>query len=395
VRPVRARLLIGVVAAVMAAAAVGGCGDGGGGGGGGGGGAQGTSATEWPYFGRVPERTHYVQQAPTPPFKVAWRHNEGNLLEFPPVLGGGDLFILDKLGKLSAFDTDDGSIVWRHQLQGVTVSGPAYADGKVFVNRQNRTFYAFDANSGKEEWHFNTSSTLQSSPLVVDGTVYFGSDNGTVYALDADSGKQQWSFKAQGPVKASPSLSSGTLYFGDYDGNIYALDASDGKQDWKTDTTSLPPGGGGGFFSSPAIAFGKLFEARDDGTVYALDLNGKLSWQKDTGKPVYGSPAVAEVRGTPPSVYIGGTSGKLFALGASDGKVRWTYPVGGPIPGTAVVVNELVFTSSFKDQRTFGVNARTGKKEYEFPADGYTPAITDGQRVYLVGFEAVYGLDPK
>jgi hypothetical protein len=48
-----------------------------------------------------------------------------------------------------------------------------------------------------------------------------------------------------------------------------------------------------------------------------------------------------------------------------------------------------------REQRTFGVDARTGKRVYEFPADGYTPAITDGQRVYLVGFEAVYGLDPK
>jgi outer membrane protein assembly factor BamB len=399
VPPVRARLLIGALTGVFLIALAAGCGDSGGDGGnggkGGGGAASPPSSFEWPYFGRVPERTHYVEKAPTPPFKVAWRHNEGNLLEFPPALGGGKLFILDKLGKLSTFDTDDGSIAWRQQLQGVSVSGPAYGEGLVFANRQNRTFYAFDAKTGKEEWHFNTSSTLQSSPLVVNGTVYFGSDNGTVYALDAESGKQRWSFKAQGPVKASLSLSSGNLYFGDYDGNIYALDASKGKQVWKTDTTNLPPGGSGGFYSSPAIAFGKLFEARDDGTVYALDLNGKLSWQKDTGKPVYGSPAVAQVKGTPPSSYIGGTSGKLYALGASDGKVRWTFPVGGPIPGTAVVVNEVVFTSSFKDQKTFGVSARTGKRVYEFPADGYTPAITDGRRVYLVGFEAVFGLDPK
>jgi outer membrane protein assembly factor BamB len=285
--------------------------------------------------------------------------------------------------------------MWRKQLTGLSVSGPAYADGKVFAARQNRTFYAFDANSGSQEWHFNTASTLQSSPIVVDGTVYFGSDNGIVYALDADSGKRRWTFKAQGPVKSSPSYAGGNLYFGDYDGNIYAVRASDGKQVWKTDTTKLPPGGGGGFFSSPAIAFGKLYEARDDGTVYALDLNGKLAWHKGTGKPVYGSPAVANAPGTPPSVYIGGNSGKLFAYDADDGKVRWSFSVGGPIPGTAVVVNDLVFTSSFKDQRTFGVDVRTGKRRYEFPADGYTPAITDGDRVYLVGFDAVYGLDPK
>ena len=31
------------------------------------------------------------------------------------------------------------------------------------------------------------------------------------------------------------------------------------------------PFGRGGFFSSPAVAFGNVYAARDDGTVYAFD----------------------------------------------------------------------------------------------------------------------------
>jgi hypothetical protein len=42
------------------------------------------------------------------------------------------------------------------------------------------------------------------------------------------------------------------------------------------------------------------------------------------------------------------------------------------------------------------VSERTHYVEQEpTPPFKVAPAITDGQRVYLVGFEAVYGLDPK
>jgi hypothetical protein len=72
VRPVRARLLIGALTGVFLIALAAGCGNSGGGGDGNGGkrggAASPASAFDWPYFGRVPERTHYVEKAPTPPF---------------------------------------------------------------------------------------------------------------------------------------------------------------------------------------------------------------------------------------------------------------------------------------------------------------------------------------
>ena len=137
---------------------------------------------------------------------------------------------------------------------------------------------------------------------------------------------------------------------------MFALHAKTGKVIWRNNTSRQAPYGRGGFYSSPAIAFGRVYAARDDGTVFAFDKHsGKVDWSFPTGGQVYGSPAVAKVPGTPPTVYIGSENGRFFALHARNGKERWSHDVGGPIPGTATVIDNTVFTSSFKTRKAIGL----------------------------------------
>ena len=42
-----------------------------------------------------------------------------------------------------------------------------------------------------------------------------------------------------------------------------------------------------------------------------------------------------------------------------SGKQRWSYDVGGPVPGTATVIGHTVYTSSFKTRETIGIDVRT------------------------------------
>ena len=146
-----------------------------------------------------------------------------------------------------------------------------------------------------------------------------------------------------------------------------------------------------------AVANGRVYAGRDDGTVYALDQRtGKYSWSHETGGPVYGSPAVADVPGTAgPTVYIGSYDKHLYAIDALEGKVRWRYDVGGEVPGTAVVVGHTVYTSSFDTGKSIGVDVRTRKKVFSFASPGYTPMVSDGKSLYLVGYYSVHRFDPK
>jgi len=64
------------------------------------------------------------------------------------------------------------------------------------------------------------------------------------------------------------------------------------------------------------------------------------------------------------------------------------------VPGTAVVIGHTVYTSSFKTIETIGIDARSGEKTFQIHQAGYTPVISDGRRLYLVGYFSLIGLEP-
>jgi outer membrane protein assembly factor BamB len=386
----------------VAVLAFAGCGGGDDGSGGDGSSSDGSSASAsstadvaWPLFGRVLERTHYIADAPNPPFHYLWEFDTKQLIEFPPVLENGRVFVVNKVGTLYAIDAETGKQAWKRQL-AADVTGPAFSEGTLYVAQLGGTIAAIDSKDGQPKWTFRADGKLESSPLIADGRVYFGDDDGHLYALDAASGKVAWQNRLGTDIKASPSFSDGTVYVGDYEGGIHAVDASSGKIHWTADTTTFPPGGNGGFYSSPSIAFGHVYEARDDGVVYAVDQDdGKLAWHYDTSNQIYGSPAAAQVPGTPASIYIGSYNHQLYALDATSGKQRWRYDVGGQVPGTPTVVGKTVYTSSFQTKKTVGLSAKSGKKVFGWGSAGYTPVISDGERAYLSGFQTVWAFDAK
>jgi outer membrane protein assembly factor BamB len=354
-----------------------------------------TDEVQWPLFGRVEQRTHYLADAPNPPFHMEWEFFAKQLIEFPPVVEDGLVLVINKTGTLFVVDARTGKMVRQVNLRN-DVTSPAYSEGVVFAALRDGSLAALEVPGLKKKWKFHASSALESSPLVVEGKVFIGSDNGTFYALDAETGKVAWQTKLGNQVKASPSFDDGTVYVGDYEGTVWALDADSGKKSWSTDTTGLPPGGSGGFYSSPSVAFGDVYEARTDGVVYALHADdGKLDWQFQTSNSIYSSPAAAEVPGTPPTVYVGSYDHQLYALEAASGKKRWVFNVGGVVPGTPTVIGETVYTSSFQNKKTFGVDAKTGKQVFEWGSAGFTPVISDGTNAYLTGFQTLWAFDAK
>ncbi len=104
---------------------------------------------------------------------------------------------------------------------------------------------------------------------------------------------------------------------------------------------------------------------------------------------------MAKVPGTPPSVYIGSYDEHFYALDARSGKQRWRYDVGGAVPGTATVIGHTVYTSSFKTRDAIGIDVRTHRKTFEMDQAGYTPMVSDGRRLYLIGYYELIGLQPS
>ncbi len=109
---------------------------------------------------------------------------------------------------------------------------------------------------------------------------------------------------------------------------------------------------------------------------------------------MYASPAVGQVAGGPPTVWVGSYTGTFYGLDARTGGVRWTRSLGGKISGAPTVIGDLVFVSSVNLKDTWALGANTGKTIWRTNRGGFNPAISDGRRIYFNGFTSLFGLDP-
>jgi outer membrane protein assembly factor BamB len=358
---------------------------------------------DWPLYGRDLGRTRYLPGVDLrPPFKRAWTVSGSKLIEFQPVLASGRLFWQKNNGELYSVSTLSGHVRWRRRVGGLSASAPAVAGGKVFVvgNRNasggiagagRARVAALDARIGRVRWAKRLSSASESSPLAHAGRIYLGSQDGTVYSLDAGTGRILWRYRARGAVKTALAWSNGRVYFGDYAGQVTCLRARDGRVVWRSSTSGRSFGRAGNFYGTPAVAFGRVYAGNTDGRVYSFAASsGKLAWSRSTGGYVYAAPAVANVPGMKPAVFIGSYSGRFMALDARSGTVIWTHRAGGTISGAASVIGKVVYYSVLSKRRTYALDARTGRVLWSLGRGAFNPAISDGKRVYITGYSTVY-----
>jgi outer membrane protein assembly factor BamB len=359
----------------------------------------------WGTYGYSKDRRRYLPASLSlrPPFWRVWTYPGSVLLEFPPAMAEGKLFVLKNNGALHAIDKKTGKVAWKRMVGVLAAASPAYGNGRVFVTVLSRghtkegAVMALDASTGKVLWRRLLPARSESSPVFDNDRIYFGAENGNVYALRAADGAMRWKFHASGAVKSGLALANGKLFFGDYSGRVYAIRQADGVKVWSTGTKGAKFGlRSGQFYSTPAVAFGRVYLGNTDGRMYSFSSdNGKLAWTKGTGSYVYASPAVAQVPGGKPSVYFGSYDGTFYSLDARKGKVLWSRKDGGKISGGATVVGDIVYYSNIRHKDTIGVGARTGHKVFQIGRGAYNPVISDGRTIFLTGYSSLYALRPQ
>jgi outer membrane protein assembly factor BamB len=165
---------------------------------------------------------------------------------------------------------------------------------------------------------------------------------------------------------------------------------------WKKGTSGGRLGlSGGNFYSTPAVAYGRVYMGNTDGRMYSFSADeGDLAWSRSTGGYVYASPAVAAVPGYAPTVYFGSYSGRFYALDARSGNVRWSRGGYGRISGGATVIGDIVYFADLGNRKTYGLGARTGRQVFSHERGSYNPVVSDGRTIFLAGYHAMYALQP-
>jgi outer membrane protein assembly factor BamB len=362
------------------------------------------SPADWPTYGFDGARSHASPYRLEPPFRVVWRETgDWSLIEFPPVLAGGRLFVGTNHGLLLALDTTTGRRLWARKLGRCIASSPAVAGETVVLgvmaapprcDRDVPSFVAaFDARTGRTLWR-HRSGPVEASPLVVGGAALTGSWDGRLEALDTTRGHVLWAFATGAAIKAGAALAGSTAVVGSYDGSLYAVDAQTGRLRWSTRV-------GAPFYATATVAGGRIFDATVDGVVHAFDARtGAVLWSRRIGRYGYSAAAVASGR-----VYVGSYDHRLYALDAATGTVLWEHEAPGPVSGAPTVLGRLVFFSSCgscssvesnpRARRTFAVDAETGALVWSFADGEYSPVVSDGRRIYLTGYTSVYALVPR
>ena len=364
------------------------------------------SGLSWPDYGYDLGRTHAAPPLDLrPPFKELWTvPGDWSLIEFPPVLDDGRLFVGTNHGLVLSVQAATGRVLWKRQFAGCVAASPAVGNGVVYLGFMNPPpcrgtapsfLAALDARSGRTLWRFR-AGVVETPPLLAGGRVYFGSWDHRIYAVDARTGRLAWSFATGDRVKGGVAFAGGAIFAGSYDGRLYALDARTGKLRWTAGN-----GGLGGLYATPSVAHGRVFVGSTDGHVYAFAASsGRLLWSLRTGSFVYSPVALHGA-----SAFIGSYDHRFYALSQATGRIRWSFDAGAPISGAPTVLDGLVYFSTCgscstyeqnpRARRTFALDTRTGKLAWRFPDGEYSPVIADRERLYLTGYTHLYGLVPR
>jgi outer membrane protein assembly factor BamB len=356
----------------------------------------------WPMYGYDPSRLRAPAgfRAIHPPYRTVWRFPAHQLLEFPPAVAYGRLYITNNSGTLYAINTRTGRLAWRFRARRCAAATPAAYRNLVFVVWLNKPpcnatrsgidglIAAFDARTGRIRWR-HVIGPSESSPLISNGIVYVGDWRNNVYAFTATTGRLHWRFHTGDKVKGGPAIAGNRLYIGSYDSHVYALNARTGKQVWRS-AAQQRLGPQGTFYAGPAVAYDRVYIGATDGKVYSFGATtGKLRWSQGTGNYVYASPAVWRGR-----VLVGSYDGTFYALNAATGDVLWRFDAHKPISGSASVIDGLVYFASLGG-RTYALNAVTGKKVWSFGDGQYGAAVADKTHLYVVGYSSVWALAPR
>jgi outer membrane protein assembly factor BamB len=362
----------------------------------------------WPLYGYNAVRTrNFPSHKLDPPFRRAWGYEDYALLEFPPVMYRGRLYLVDNDGSVKGINAANGHLIWQHKVGTLAAASPALdvRHHLVFVpllalhgrTPGNGALVAVSMRTGRVVWSRHIAAGTESSPIVWHDKVYFGDQAGNVYALGTQAGKVRWRYHATSSVKGGPSISGGRIFFGDYAGRAYALNASSGHPIWTANTNGTEFGfGSGNFYATPAVAFGRVYMGNTDGRVYSFSAHtGRLAWATSTGAYVYSSAAVDNTPGLGPTVYVGSYDGNMYAFNARTGAIRWKHNAGGKISGSPQIIGNVLYYDDLGSKTAAGLNVRTGRKVFSFRDGAFNPAITDGHAVYMVGYSKLYKLVPR
>lgn len=156
--------------------------------------------------------------------------------------------------------------------------------------------------------------------------------------------------------------------------------------------------------ATPVAGDGRIFTLDSRALVAAHDLSGNPLWSYDmtpaTDAPDDASGGGLALDGN--TLYVTSAFGRLFALDAKTGAVRWEQKLDAPVTAAPTVSGGLVYVVS-RDSRAWAIDAKDGRIRWSMPGapvqasvqGGAGPALTDRLVILPFGSTEVLGVLKK
>lgn len=333
--------------------------------------------TSWKEGGYNAKNTRYNPEAngPKDQIREKWGLDLGGEQEvtFQPIVYSDTVFATAN-ETLFAVSTSTGEIQW----QSGPNSGHPATNGKSIFISDGSDVYAVSSSDGEQQWHFQVNGLLYDGPTLENKSVYIpgvrviSPDRGAkieeydiggmrlavtedrLYAVqgtystgktnyvssyELPSGSEEWRFKPEDDIISldQPVVGDSRVYVGaqkhDTDqGRLIALSQSDGEEVWSIADK--------GYFQSPVLAEDTLYSASyssdRNGKMYAIGASeGNIKWEFEGVGAVYNPIMGGEI------LYLGDEAGNVYALNPTNGEEYWSYTVTGAVGGMSVAGENL------------------------------------------------------
>ena len=290
----------------------------------------------------------------TPPLTQRWSRDLGGQISYPLIVGGRIFVTVANQSssgtKLYALDEANGATLWGPVDLGGNYnwSNAAYDSGRVFAVNVDGVLRAFDAASGALLWskQLPGQHSFNSPPTASGGVVYVvGAGTGTtLYAVNEQDGTVNWSNLLFSGNDSSPAVTSTGVFVAFSCNDTYAF-SLDGSLIWNHSEGCT---GGGG---STPVLFGGRLHVGDF-------LSEKRMFHAPTGAVLGTFPP------GPPPAFSGSTgfflTGSILrARDANSGAVRWSFTGDGTLISAPIVVNGYVYIGS-SSGKVYALDGNTG-----------------------------------
>ncbi len=180
-------------------------------------------------------------------------------------------------GTLYAVDEQSGRLLWTDSVANGDDSSPAFDGTNLFVTYPCQ-YYAFHAITGATAWHDNNGCDGGGgdTPVVADGHVFIRDRTSAGLIVNSSTGA------TQGPLSATqaPAVADGTAF--ELSGATLEAVTHDGLG-----VTLWSFAGDGGLVTAPLVTDGVVWVGSSSGNLYALDpATGHQLWSTNVGTPL-------------------------------------------------------------------------------------------------------------